>query len=57
MQTYKVTLFRLGQAYVKAASKEKAAKIAQKLNEDEIRWLAEKEGMPGKYLVTLAEVQ
>lgn len=57
MQTYKVTLFRLGQAYVKATSKEEAVKITQTLNEDEIRWLAEKEGMPGKYLVTLAEVQ
>jgi hypothetical protein len=52
-----MTLFRLGQAYVKATSKEEAVKIAQTLNEDEIRWLAEKEGMPGKYLVTLAEVQ
>ena len=57
MQTYKVTLFRLGQAYVKATSKEEAVKIAQKLNEGEIRWLAEKEGMPGKYLITLVEVQ
>ena len=57
MQTYKMTLFRLGQAYVKAASKEEAVKITQTLNEDEILWLAEKEGMPGKYLVTLAEVQ
>lgn len=57
MQTYKVTLFRLGRAYVKAESKEEAAKVTQTLNEGEIRWLAEKEGMPGKYLVTLVEVQ
>ena len=57
MQTYKMTLLQLGQAYVKATSKEEAVKITQTLNEDEIRWLAEKEGMPGKYLVTLAEVQ
>ena len=57
MQTYKMTLFRLGQAYVKATSKEEAVKITQTLNEDEIRWLAEKEGMPGKYLITLVEVQ
>ena len=27
MQTYKMTLFRLGQAYVKATSKEEAVKI------------------------------
>ena len=57
MQTYKMTLLQLGQAYVKAASKEEAVKIAQTLNEDKIRWLTEKEGMPGKYLVTLGEVQ
>ena len=33
MQTYKMTLLQLGQAYVKAASKEEAVKIAQKKRE------------------------
>ena len=51
--------FELGNVIenIKATSKEEAVKITQTLNEDEIRWLAEKEGMPGKYLITLVEVQ
>ncbi len=56
MQTYKMTLFQLGQAYVKATSKEEAVKITQTLNEDEIRWLAEKRVCQENIWLLLAEV-
>lgn len=56
MKTFKVTLLRFGQVHVAAENAAMAAQtIRQNLKEEEILWLSQKDGMPGKYLITLVE--
>lgn len=57
MEKYKVTLLRFGQAHILSETKEIAAVKAQSLSENEIVWLSEADGLPGRYLVTLVEAE
>lgn len=57
MEKYKVTLLRFGQAHILSETKETVAMKAQSLSEDEIVWLSEADGLPGRYLVTLVEAE
>ena len=57
MEKYKVTLLRFGQAHILSETKEIAAVKAQSLSENEIVWLSEAGGLPGRYLVTLVEAE
>ena len=57
MEKYKVTLLRFGQAHILSETKEIAAVKAQSPSENEIVWLSEADGLPGRYLVTLVEAE
>ena len=57
MEKYKVTLLRFGQAHILSETKEIADVKAQSLSENEIVWLSEADGLPGRYLVTLVEAE
>lgn len=57
MDEYKVTVLRLGQARVMAETKEAAALKAQTLLESEITWLSEADGLSGRYLVALVDLE
>lgn len=57
MEKYKVTLLRFGQAHILSETKEIEAVKAQSLSENEIVWLSEADGLPGRYLVTLVEAE
>lgn len=53
---YKITLMRFGKAIVTAKSREEAAEQAISLEETEIEWLSEKDGILGGRLVSLIEL-
>ncbi len=57
MNKYKVTLLRLGQAHIVSETKEAAVLKAQNLSDDEVLWLSEADGLSGRYLVTLVELE
>lgn len=53
---YGITLLRLGKAVVMAKSQNEAAQKAICLEDSEIHWLSEADGIPGGRLVSLIEL-
>lgn len=53
---YRITLLRFGKVIIAAASGNEAAQKALHLDDTEIHWLSERDGIPGGRLVSLVEL-